>query len=183
MEKLKKDLEVARREKSSALRRLDSLAMECVALQVALEEADAANNGVDEADLTEVEDDFAIREGGRGRSIAEQFVQHVRCLMATGSSARSCREQLLLSAMYFVKDKQVQETFMDEVPTSHWFNKQPPKGLSPRECHYVATSVPRTAGLNERQKNESEPIAAKRTVRTSVECWGVTNDRELSGII
>jgi hypothetical protein len=41
MEKLKKDLEVARREKSSALRRLDSLAMECVALQGALEEADA----------------------------------------------------------------------------------------------------------------------------------------------
>ncbi len=60
---------------------------------------------------------------------------------------------------------------------------QPPKGLSPRECHYVATSVPRTACFNERQDNESEPIATKRTVRTSVECWGVTNDRELSGTI
>jgi hypothetical protein len=47
--------------------------------------------GVDEVDLTEAGDEFAIRDGGRGRPVAEHFVQHVRCLMATGSSARSCR--------------------------------------------------------------------------------------------
>ena len=58
-----------------------------------------------------------------------------------------------------------------------------PKGLSARECHYVATSVPRIACFNKRQDNESEPITTKRTVRLSVECWGVTNDRELSGTI
>jgi hypothetical protein len=89
-----------------------------------LDEADAANNGVDKVDLTEAEDDLAIRDGVRGRPIAEHFVQHVRCLMATGSSARSCREQLLLSAMYFMKDTEVQEKFIEEVPTSQWFNKQ-----------------------------------------------------------
>ncbi len=44
--------------------------------------------------------------------------------MATGSSTRSCREQLLLSAMYFVKDTEAQEAFLDEVPVIPWFNKQ-----------------------------------------------------------
>ena len=65
-----------------------------------------------------------IREEGRGRPVAEHFLQHVRCLMATGSSVRSCGEQLLLSAMYFIKGTQAQEKFMEEVPTIHWFNKQ-----------------------------------------------------------
>jgi hypothetical protein len=124
LEKLKKELVEARREKSSALRRLNALEIECHDLQAALNADDAANNGVDEVDLTEAEDDLAIRDVGRGRPIAEHFVQHVRCLMATGSSARSCREQLLLSAMYFMRDTEVQETFMEEVPTSQWFNKQ-----------------------------------------------------------
>ncbi len=92
---------------------------------MALAEADAANNEVDEIDLTEVGDDFAIREAGRGRPVAEHFVQHVRFSLATGSSARSCREQLLLSAMYFVKDTEAQEAFLDEVPAIlPWFNKQ-----------------------------------------------------------
>ena len=97
---------------------------ECQDLQAALEEADAGDEEVDENDLADVGDDLAIRDVGRGRPVAEQFVQHVRCLMATGSSARSCREQLLLSAMYFVKDTEVQQAFMDEVPALPWFNKQ-----------------------------------------------------------
>ena len=107
-----------------ALRRVNALEVECLDLQVALAEADAANNGVDEIDLTEVSEDLAIREGGRGRPVAEHFVQHVRCLLATGSSSRSCREQLLLSARYFVKDREAQEAFLDEVPAIPWFNKQ-----------------------------------------------------------
>ena len=124
MDKLKKDLEAARREKSMALRRVKSLEAECHDMQAALEEPDAGDEEVDENDLADVGEDFAIRDVGRGRPVAEQFVQHVRCLMATGSSARSCREQLLLSAMYFVKDTEVQQAFMDEVPALPWFNKQ-----------------------------------------------------------
>jgi hypothetical protein len=124
MDKLKNDLELARREKSMALRRVNSLEMECQDLQAALEEADAGTYEVDEIDLTEAGDNFEIRDGGRGRPVAENFVQHVRCLMATGSSARSCREQLLLSAMYFVKDTDAQEAFLNEVPGIPWFNKQ-----------------------------------------------------------
>ncbi len=53
MDKLKKDLEAARREKSMALRRVNSLQVECQDLQAALKEADAGNNEVDEIDLTE----------------------------------------------------------------------------------------------------------------------------------
>ncbi len=98
--------------------------MECEDLQAALAEADVANKTVEEVDFTEAVGDFVIREGIRGRPVAEHFVQHVRCLMATGSSARSCREQLLLSAMYFLKGTQAQEAFMEEVPTINWFNKQ-----------------------------------------------------------
>ncbi len=79
MDKLKKDLEAARREKSMALRRVNSLEVECQDLQAALEEADAGNNEVDENDLVDVGDDLAIRDGGRGRPVAEHFVQHVRC--------------------------------------------------------------------------------------------------------
>jgi hypothetical protein len=123
-EKLLKDLGTARRATSTALRRINSLEVECEDLQAALAEADGANKTVEEVDLTEEVDDFMIRKGSRGRPVAEHFVQHVRCLMATGSSARSCREQLLLSAMYFLKGTQAQEAFMEEVPTIHWFNKQ-----------------------------------------------------------
>jgi hypothetical protein len=44
MDKLKKDLEAARRKKSMALRLVNSLEVECQDLQAALEEADAGNN-------------------------------------------------------------------------------------------------------------------------------------------
>ncbi len=93
--------------------------MECEDFQAALAEADVANNTVEEVDLTEAVDNFVIREGGRGRPVAGHFVQHIRCLTATGSSARSCREQLLLSAMYFLKGTQAQGAFMEEMPTIH----------------------------------------------------------------
>ncbi len=53
MDKLKKDLEAARREKSMALRCVNSLEVECQDLQAALGEADAGNYEVDEIDLTE----------------------------------------------------------------------------------------------------------------------------------
>jgi hypothetical protein len=142
MDKLKKDLEAARREKSMTLRRVNSLEVECQDLQAVLEEADAGNNGVDEVDLTEAGDEFAIRDGGRGRPVAEHFVQHVRCLMATGSSARSCREQLLLSTMYFVKDTQAQEVFLNDVPTTiSWFNKQREALIGKRSVHLFFDAV------------------------------------------
>jgi hypothetical protein len=124
MDKLLKDLGASRRATSVALRRINSLEVECEDLQAALTEADVANNTVEKVDFTEAMDKFVIREGSRGRPVAEHFEQHVRCLMATGSSVRSCREQLLFSAMYFLKDKKAQEVFMDEVPTIPWFNKQ-----------------------------------------------------------
>ncbi len=88
-EKLRKNLGTARRATSTAMRRINSLEVECEDLRAALAEADVANKTVEEVDLPEAVDDFVIREGGRGRPVAEHFVQHVRCLMTTGSSARS----------------------------------------------------------------------------------------------
>jgi hypothetical protein len=52
-----KDLGASRRETSLALRRVNSLEVECQGLQAALAEADVANNGVEEVDLTEAVDD------------------------------------------------------------------------------------------------------------------------------
>ncbi len=54
MDKLKKGLEAARREKAMALRRVHSLEVECQDLQAALEEADSGNNEADENDLADV---------------------------------------------------------------------------------------------------------------------------------
>jgi hypothetical protein len=85
MATVKKDLAVARRERGTYRRRVKILEAECLHLQTALEaEEEAKNTDVDMVDLTEADGDITIREGGRGRPIVEGFVQHVRCLMATG---------------------------------------------------------------------------------------------------
>jgi hypothetical protein len=116
------------------------LEVECLDLQAALEaEGLAENNAVEKEDLTEADVHITIRDGGRGRPIVEGFVQHVRCLMATGSSSRSCREQLLLNAGYFLHEE-VRTKFMDEVPKVRWFNKQR-EGLANEAYLYALTRL------------------------------------------
>ncbi len=53
----------------------------------------------------------------------ETFVRHVRTLLATGSSARSVREQLYLKAGFFLSPKGNEE-FKDSMPELRWFQKQ-----------------------------------------------------------
>jgi hypothetical protein len=48
------------------------------------------------------EDVCQIRFAGqRGKPVTDKFIRHCRTLLATGSSARSVREQLFLNAVFF----------------------------------------------------------------------------------
>jgi hypothetical protein len=64
-----------------------------------------------------------IREGTRGHPLVRPFVAHSRNLLATGGSARSIREQLLLNGRFFL-DEEDYTHFTDEMPELRWFQLQ-----------------------------------------------------------
>ncbi len=53
----------------------------------------------------------------------DYFVRHCRCLLATGSSARSVREQLFLNGDFFLGEEPY-KAFRDAMPQLDWFNTQ-----------------------------------------------------------
>ena len=53
----------------------------------------------------------------------QQFEEHVRCLMATGASARAVREGLLLNAGHFLCNAEAGD-YTTEIPKLDWFIKQ-----------------------------------------------------------
>jgi hypothetical protein len=53
----------------------------------------------------------------------QQFEEHVRCLMATGASARAVREGLILHASHFLVESEA-VVYTSEIPQLDWFNKQ-----------------------------------------------------------
>ena len=53
----------------------------------------------------------------------QQFEEHVRCLMATGASARAVREGLILHASHFLIESEA-AIYTSEIPKLDWFNKQ-----------------------------------------------------------
>ena len=53
----------------------------------------------------------------------QQFEEHVRCLMATGASARAVREGLILHASHFLMHSEAL-VYTSEIPKLDWFNKQ-----------------------------------------------------------
>ena len=59
----------------------------------------------------------------RGKPLKDYFVRHCRCLLATGSSARSVREQLFLNGAFFLGEEQY-TAFRDAMPQLDWFNTQ-----------------------------------------------------------
>ncbi len=50
-------------------------------------------------------------------------MRHCRCLLATGSSARSVREQLFLNDAFFLRDELYKE-FREAMPELRWFDTQ-----------------------------------------------------------
>jgi hypothetical protein len=55
--------------------------------------------------------------------MSHQFEEHVRCLLATGTTARQTREGLLLTAGQFLKGEEC-EQYQAEIPGPEWFAKQ-----------------------------------------------------------
>ena len=64
-----------------------------------------------------------IREGTCGHPLVRPFVAHSRTLLATGGSARSIREQLLLNGRFFLGEEDYTH-FTDEMPELRWFQLQ-----------------------------------------------------------
>jgi hypothetical protein len=59
----------------------------------------------------------------RGKPLKGTFVRHCRTLFATGSSARSVREQLFVNATFFLSVEGYGE-FMESMPELRWFQTQ-----------------------------------------------------------
>lgn len=57
------------------------------------------------------------------KGMCHSFEEHVRCLMATGTTARQTREGLLLNAGQFLKEDECIE-YQSEIPVVEWFSKQ-----------------------------------------------------------
>jgi hypothetical protein len=55
--------------------------------------------------------------------MSHQFEEHVRCLLATSTTARQTREGLLLTAGQFLKGEE-REQYQAEISGSEWFAKQ-----------------------------------------------------------
>jgi hypothetical protein len=59
----------------------------------------------------------------RGKPVKDTFVRHCRKLLATGSSARSVREQLFVNGSFFLSEAGYCE-FMASMPELRWFQTQ-----------------------------------------------------------
>ena len=57
------------------------------------------------------------------KGMCHSFEEHVRCLLATGTTARQTREGLLLNAGQFLKEDECSE-YQSEIPVVEWFSKQ-----------------------------------------------------------
>jgi hypothetical protein len=121
-EDMKADMAEARRDRAVALRRVRILETELLELRESVDELAEKEEAMEEWWQKECVR-LAIRDGGRGQPVGDKFVRHVRCLLATGSSARSCREQLLLSGQYFLPEV-LEAPFCDDIPQLRWFNTQ-----------------------------------------------------------
>jgi hypothetical protein len=60
---------------------------------------------------------WAVRHAQFNKGMAPSFEEHIRCLMATGSTARQARESLILSAAHFLGPLPLPLTFTMPLPT------------------------------------------------------------------
>ena len=66
---------------------------------------------------------WEVRQTLAYKGMSHKFEEHVRCLMATGSTARQTREGLILTAGQLL-DKEECAEYRSELPTIEWFSKQ-----------------------------------------------------------
>ena len=64
-----------------------------------------------------------IRFKQRNKGIKADFEQHVRCVLATGMTARQAQDSLLLDANYMLPQEDA-ATFTTSLPLIRWFQDQ-----------------------------------------------------------
>jgi hypothetical protein len=78
-------------------------------------------------DVDEAEDDveckWDIRYNRRNAGMKAHFEQHVRCVLATGATARQAQDFLLLDAHYLLPTEEA-ATFTSSLPQIRWFQDQ-----------------------------------------------------------
>ncbi len=67
---------------------------------------------------------WEVKHADRKKGMSHKFEEHVRCLMATGTTARQTREGLILNAALFLKDEDECAEYHSELPGVEWFSKQ-----------------------------------------------------------
>ncbi len=77
----------------------------------------------------------------RGKPVKDVFIGHCRTLLASGASARSVREQLLLKASFFLRGKEY-EHFMAAIPSLRYFQLQR-EGMGNESMFYSFISIAR----------------------------------------
>ena len=75
----------------------------------------------------EVDDDvkpkWAIRFAERNKGMKGDFEQHVRCVLATGMTARQAQDSLLLDANFMLPTEEA-ATLSASLPRIRWFQEQ-----------------------------------------------------------
>jgi hypothetical protein len=66
---------------------------------------------------------WEVKQAQLNKGMSPNFEEHVRCLMATGTTSRQTREGLLLNAAQFLSDEELQQ-YRSEIPGVEWFAKQ-----------------------------------------------------------
>ena len=70
-----------------------------------------------------IEPKWEIRFPQRNKGIKADFEQHVRCVLATGMTARQAQDSLLLDANYMLPMEDA-ATFTTSLPLIRWFQDQ-----------------------------------------------------------
>jgi hypothetical protein len=78
----------------------------------------------------------------RGHPLKDAFVRHCRTLMATGSSARSVREQLFVNAGFFLGNEAISGFISESMPQLRWFQSQR-EGLGNETLLYTFVEIAR----------------------------------------
>ena len=66
---------------------------------------------------------WEVKQAQLNKGMSTQFEEHVRSLMATGTTSRQTREGLILNAAQFLFDEEL-EDYRSEIPGVEWFTKQ-----------------------------------------------------------
>jgi hypothetical protein len=126
MQRVDKKLKAVDKVKKKLGQDLAKALRDCTELKGAVVEAELKAEEA-RVQLDELLDDtkakLEIREGTRGKPLGAAFVEHCRTLLATGGSASSVRDQIVLNAIFFLEECNAQSS-QEQMPEVLWFQSQ-----------------------------------------------------------